>query len=160
MDIADMLIERALVRDAEDILKLQYLCFQREAELYNDYTLPPLKQTLAGLLLEYDTHIILVARYRGEVVGSVRANLKEGSCYVGRLIVHPRIQRQGIGSRLLQAVEREFPDISRYELFTGSRSEANVRLYASCGYRPSRTEKLSPGVEIVFMEKLQSNLNL
>lgn len=155
MEIADVVIERALVRDAEDILKLQYLCFQREAELYNDYTLPPLKQTLASLLLEYDTQLILVARYRGELIGSVRANLKEGSCYVGKLIVHPRMQRQGIGTRLLQAVEREFPDISRYELFTGTRSDSNVRLYASCGYRPSRTEKLSPGVEIIFMEKLR-----
>lgn len=156
MEMANVVIERALVRDAEDILKLQYLCFQREAELYNDYTLPPLKQTLASLLFEYDTHLVLVARYGGEVVGSVRASLKDSSCYVGRLIVHPRMQRQGIGSRLLQAVEREFQDVSRYELFTGTRSESNVRLYASCGYQPVRTEMLSPGVEIVLMEKLRS----
>lgn len=156
MSLTEVAIEHALVRDAEDILKLQYLCFQREAALYDDYSIPPLRQTLASLLLEYDTHRILVARSRGEVIGSVRANARDGACCIGRLIVHPRLQRQGIGARLLQAVEREFPDASRYELFTGTRSESNVRLYASCGYQPFRTEMLSPGVEIVVMEKLRS----
>jgi GNAT superfamily N-acetyltransferase len=148
----------ALVRDAEDILKLQYLCFQRKAALYDDYTIPPLKQTLANLLLEYDTHRILVARSGGEVIGSVRANVRDEACCIGRLIVHPRLQQRGLGSRLLQAVEREFPEASRYELFTGTRSESNVRLYGSCGYQPVHTEMLSPGVEIVVMEKAKAEL--
>ena len=33
-------IEQACVRDAERILKLQYLCYQTEAELYDDYAIP------------------------------------------------------------------------------------------------------------------------
>lgn len=151
----DVAIERALVRDAEEILKLQYLCFQPEAALYDDYRIPPLTQTLTSLLLEYDSHCILVARCAGQVVGSVRGTCKEDCCHLGRLIVHPRLQRHGIGARLLQAVEGEFPDVSRYELFTGTRSKSTLRLYRRLGYSLARTQRLSPSVEIVFLEKRQ-----
>jgi GNAT superfamily N-acetyltransferase len=149
----DVEIQRALVGDAENLLKLQYLCFQREAALYSNYAIPPLKQTLASLLLEYDTHCILVARCGSELVGSVRASQKDGCCHIGRLMVDPRMQRRGIGTRLLHAAENEFLDASRYELYTGTRSESNVRLYQTCGYQPLRTQLLSPGVEIVVLEK-------
>ncbi len=61
----------------------------------------------------------------------------------------------GIGSRLMSVIEAEFPDAKRFELFTGSLSEANIRLYERLGYRISRTERLSPQVELVFLEKLR-----
>ena len=94
----DLTIELAHVREAEQILKLQYLCYQTEAELYNDYAIPPLNQTLWSLLGEYDTHQVLVARLGDEVVGSVRGRLVDGTCHIGRLIVHPRIQGRGLGT--------------------------------------------------------------
>ena len=149
----NVVIERACIGDAEEILKLQYLCFQREAELYDDYTLPPLKQSLSNLLQEYESHCVLVARCGGEVVGSVRGIRNEGCCHIARLIVHPRMQRQGIGTRLMAAIEREFPDVMRYELFTGTRSEANIRLYQSLGYQAIRTQPVSSNLELVLLGK-------
>jgi 2-aminoadipate transaminase len=41
-----MRIDRATVEDAKEILDLQKLAYQSEAEIYNDYTIPPLTQTL------------------------------------------------------------------------------------------------------------------
>lgn len=41
-----MEIVQASVTDAEEILKLQKLAYQIEAERYNDYNIPPLKQTI------------------------------------------------------------------------------------------------------------------
>lgn len=73
-------IEQACVRDAERILKLQYLSYQTEAELYDDYAIPQLTQTLRSLVGDSDTHTILVARPGGEVVGSVRGRLEGDTC--------------------------------------------------------------------------------
>jgi len=86
-------------------------------------------------------------------VGAVRARGTSGICHIGRLIVSPGLQGRGIGTRLMRAVEAEFPDVDRYELFTGSRSEANIRLYERLGYRRSREQVLSPAVTLVFLEK-------
>jgi ribosomal protein S18 acetylase RimI-like enzyme len=149
----DVVIEAARVRDAEQILKLQYLCYQSEAALYDDYTIPPLTQTLASLLAEYDTHRILAARLGDEVVGSIRGRMVNGTCYIGRLIVHPRLQRRGLGARLLNALEDYFGDADRYELFTGHRSEGNVRLYQHLGYTLFREETIPTQPRLVYLEK-------
>lgn len=150
---AEPAIGLARVREAEQILKLQYLCFQGEAALYEDYGLAPLTQTLQDLLEEYDTHIILVARLGHEVVGSVRGRVVGATCEISRLIVHPRLQRSGLGTRLVQALEEAVPDVLWYELFTGHRSEHNLRLYRRLGYRELRTEEVSSALRLIYLRK-------
>lgn len=146
-------IEPARVSEAEQILKLQFLCYQGEAALYEDYSIPPLRQTLWELLAEYDDHAVLVARFGEEVVGSVRARLEDETCHVGRLIVHPRLQRRGLGARLMREIEAVFPETGRYELFTGHLSEGNLRLYRRLGYAEFREEKLSLRLRLAYLEK-------
>jgi ribosomal protein S18 acetylase RimI-like enzyme len=143
----------ARVREAEAILKLQYLCYQTEAALYDDYTIAPLTQSLTDLLCEYDTHALLVARFGEEIVGSVRGQQRSETCYIGRLIVHPRFQRRGLGTRLMHAIEEHFGHAARYELFTGHQSEDNLRLYRKLGYTRFREETISPQLRLVFLEK-------
>jgi hypothetical protein len=48
--MTEVAIHRARVGEAEQILKLQYLCCQSEAALYDDYSISPLTQTLWELL--------------------------------------------------------------------------------------------------------------
>ncbi|MBD0353941.1 MAG: GNAT family N-acetyltransferase [Rubrobacteraceae bacterium] len=146
-------IAPARVDEAGQILKLQRLSYRTEAALYDDWTLPPLTQTLRELLERYDDHTILAARLGDEVVGSVRARLKDGTCYVGRLVVHPRLQRRGLGTRLMREIEASFPAAGRYELFTGHLSEGNLRLYRRLGYQEFREEAISPSLRLVFLEK-------
>jgi len=144
----------AAVEDAAEILAVQQAAYQSEAELYQDWSIPPLTQTLAELQQELATITVLKASLDSGLVGSVRAVLQDGgSVAIGRLIVHPDCQGQGIGSRLMAAVEAAFPNAARFELFTGSRSAGNIRLYEKLGYRIFERKTLSPQVELVFMEK-------
>ena len=87
------------------------------------------------------------------MVGSVRGREVNGVCQVGRLIVHPDLQGQGVGTMLMRHVEAEFPRASLFELFTGTRSEGNLRLYERLGYVRSREKILSPSVTVAFLEK-------
>jgi ribosomal protein S18 acetylase RimI-like enzyme len=146
-------IERAAVDDAAAILALQKRAYESEARLYDDWNLPPLVQTLESLRAEIEASRVLKALGDGKLVGSVRARESGGTCHVGRLIVAPELQGRGLGTRLMRAVEAEFPGAARFELFTGSRSAANIRLYERLGYQRSREQVLSPAVTLVFMEK-------
>ncbi len=146
-------IARATTADAAEILALQRLAYQSEAELYGDWSIPPLTQTLSSLEAEFADTVFLKAEIHGRLVGSVRAKISAGRCAIGRLIVHPDFQRQGIGGRLLQEIEAAFSQAVTYELFTGSKSAANLRLYEKHGYAVSRTQALSPLVKLVYLEK-------
>jgi len=121
--------------------------------LYDDWTLPPLTQTLVALREEFAASVTLKATVVGRLVGSVRAREANGVCQVGRLIVHPEQQGHGVGTMLMRHIEAEFPGASSFELFTGSRSEGNLRLYERLGYLRNREQVLSQSVTLVFLEK-------
>lgn len=139
--------------DAEEILALQKLAFQSEAKLYNDWSLAPLMQSIESLLEEFTHSMVLKATVGKRLVGSVRARQNGETCSIGSLIVHPELRGQGIGSQLLRSIEAQFKDVSKFELFTGSKSEANIRLYQRHGYVITRTQPRSQTVTLVFLEK-------
>ena len=148
-----MIIEPADLEDAEDILALQKLAYLSEAEIHDDYTIPPLHQTLEQTVAEFENQCVLKATLEETIIGSVRAYMRAGTCYVGKLIVHPDFQNRGIGTRLMHEIEGCFPDAERYELFTGHRSGRNLYLYQKLGYRPFTSQRINEKLTLVFMEK-------
>jgi GNAT superfamily N-acetyltransferase len=143
----------ATADDAPEILALQKLAYESEARLYDDWTLPPLTQTLPSLLEEFTASVVLKAMDGNRLVGSVRARESEGHCQIGRLIVNPQLQCRGIGTLLMRRIEMEFPKARAFELFTGSRSVGNLRLYERLGYLRAREKVLSAAVTLVYLEK-------
>lgn len=148
----------AELKDAEVILNLQRLAYQTEARLYNDWSLPALTQTLESLHQEFKETVILKAIINKKIIGSVRATIEEGVCKIGRLIVSPEFQGQGIGSQLLKQIEQMYENAHYFELFTGSKSMSNIRLYEKHGYVASHTKELSENISIIFLVKPNKNL--
>jgi len=135
-------IKQASIEDAEIILQLQMQAYLSEAEIYNDYSIPPLIQSLNEIRQEFSQQVFLKAIEKedsdkiksGDIVGSVRGYFEKGAAYIGRLIVKPEYQNKGIGTKLMQAIEQHFKSANRYELFTGHRSARNLHLYQKLGY--------------------------
>jgi len=147
------MIEKASVSDAEELLALQKLAYRGQAEIYNVFSIPPLIQTLESMKEDFKNQLFLKAFLDGRIIGSVRAYSKEETCHIGRLIVHPDYQNRGIGTRLMNDIERIFNGCKRFELFTGDRSERNLRLYQKLGYRILKTSKITDRTNILFLEK-------
>ena len=149
-----MNIIKADKEDLSEILDLQYLAYQSEARLFDDEDIPPLKQTLADVENEYQRGIILKALDDDKtIIGSVRAFCHNGTVYIGKLMVHPSKQGQGIGSQLLLEMEKQYPQ-KRYELFTSTRSEKNIALYKKLGYKIFDEEQVTEELRFVYMEKV------
>ncbi|WP_055566076.1 GNAT family N-acetyltransferase [Streptomyces atriruber] len=142
---------------AEQILKLQYLCYQSEAEIYGDYSIEPLTQSLDSLRGELAAGTVLVARLGGEVVASVRGTVDaDGTARIGKLIVHPRMQRHGLGGRLLDAIEQRLGAAGTakcFQLFSGHRSEQNLQLYRKHGYAAVSSRRVDDRLTVVTLAK-------
>lgn len=145
-------IKTANLEDARAILDLQKLAYASEAAIYDDYSIPPLQQTLEEIQEQFANHTFLKAIINGEIVGSVRARNSQTGCLIGRLIVHPDHQNQGIGTILMKRIE-EVESSTRYELFTGSKNERNLYFYHKLGYREFRRRKVNDKLTLVFLEK-------
>ena len=149
-------IVKSVESDAPDVLRLQYAAYQSEAELYNDFSIQPLTQTLDELLAEYRNGIVLKAVLDDEIIGSARAYADGDTVYIGKLIVHPDHQGMGLGRRLLAEIESKLQK-KRFELCTGDKSERNLRLYEKAGYKRFKEETGESGITYVYMEKKASS---
>ena len=148
-----ILIKKAQKEDLEEILKLQYLAYQSEAKLFGNMDIPPLMQTLEEVYDEFQKGAILKAVDDGGIIiGSVRAYQDGGTVYIGKLLVHPSKQGQGIGTQLLLEMEKQYLN-QRYELFTSTRSEKNIALYQKLGYEIFDEEQVTEELRFVYMEK-------
>lgn len=154
-----MFIMKAKAHDLENILILQKRAYVSEAKLYNDYSIPPMTQTIDELVSEVTNEIVLKAEINEKLIGSIRAEIDEGIAYIRRLIVDPEYQGKGIGTTLLLEIEKYLPPSSILELFTGVKSYKNIRLYEKNGYLEHRRERASENVTFVYFRKDRSLIN-
>lgn len=147
-------IQPAIKSDLKEILQLQKDCYFTEAKIYNDFSIPPLKQELSSLEEDFENQVVLKGEAGGKIIASVRAYAKNKTCFIGRLIVQRDYQNKGIGKKMMKAIEAAFPNCKRYELFTGFNSEKNLYLYTKLGYREFKREKANENLTIVYLEKM------
>ncbi|WP_102192359.1 GNAT family N-acetyltransferase [Microbacterium aurantiacum] len=138
--------------DAGEVLTLQRAAFVSEAIIYGSPDIPPLTQTLEELEAELRAGAGLTARIGCRLVGAIRYQQDGDMLLIGRIAIAPDMQGEGIGTALLEAAEAA-STASVSELFTGSLSTANIRLYESCGYRESDRVADGDGTEQVFLRK-------
>ncbi|MHC9043496.1 GNAT family N-acetyltransferase [Microbacterium saperdae] len=148
----DISIDQLDDADAGELLTLQRAAFVSEAQIYGSADMPPLTQTLEQLRAELRENDAWGARAGGRLVGAIRFRVDGGTLLIGRISVAPDQQGEGIGRMLLESAEQR-SGAAEAELFTGSLSEANIRLYQSCGYAVSERVPDGDGTEQVFMRK-------
>jgi ech hydrogenase subunit C len=160
---------RAEKHNAPEILALQKIAYRSEALIYGDDSLPALQQTLEELENEFnpgpeggmqgdpgkdsDYRVFLKAVVNGKIIGAVRGYGLDDTAYLSRVIVHPYFQGQGIGRRLTEEIERTFPKAKRFEVFTGHRSDRNLRQFHKLGYKEFKTEPFSAAITWVYLQK-------
>jgi GNAT superfamily N-acetyltransferase len=113
--------------------------------LYDQF-LPPLHETLDEVrsVLSGEAVTVLGIRDGGRLIGTARIK-DDGE--IGRLAVAPDRQHEGLGSTLL----REAVDRGGRWLFTGDRSEANLRLYRKHGFVETHRVPV-PGHTLVYLK--------
>lgn len=152
--IDQTIIVRATEEDVAEILALQKVAYQSEAEIYGDESVPALQQSLAELREDFKRMVFLKAVVNGKIIGAVRGYSEGDTAHILRLIVHPYFQGRGIGRRLVQEIETMWPpSVRRFEAFTGHKSKRNLALYGLLGYRPFKEVPHNQAVTWIYMEK-------
>ena len=130
----DFQIVTATVEDLDCILDLQKECYQTEAELHNEYNMPPLTQSIESIKDDFmQGTLFLKGVIDEQLVASVRGYTKDKTTYIGRLIVKKEFQNKKLGQSLMSFVESRLDNCIRYELFTGFKSERNLYLWVYTG---------------------------
>ncbi|MFC0628392.1 tRNA (guanosine(37)-N1)-methyltransferase TrmD [Kribbella deserti] len=146
----------ATADDAGELLTLQRACYVQEAQVYGELGIPPLLDGVAEVEARLASSAAWKAVAGTRIVGVVYVVVADDgeSAEINRLMVAPDWQGRGVGKRLLKLAEDAAPaSVTTYKLFTGARSESNLRLYAKAGYRETGREAQTPLVEMVHLAK-------
>ncbi|MDE0776079.1 MAG: tRNA (guanosine(37)-N1)-methyltransferase TrmD [Nocardioides sp.] len=140
----------AVPADAGELLTLQRACWMQEAAANDSVAgIPALQESLADVREWLATWTSYVVRVDGRLVGAARGRLVphgasgpdggERAWDIGRIMVAPDLQGRGLGRVLLEHIQDVAPSAATsYVLFTGIRSEANLRMYKKAGFRLRR----------------------
>ncbi|MGH3509456.1 MAG: tRNA (guanosine(37)-N1)-methyltransferase TrmD [Nocardioidaceae bacterium] len=136
--------------DVGELLTLQRACLLQEAVANPGLDIEALTDTyedVRGWVAEGTT---LVLRRGGRLVAAARGRLSEGSWTIGRLMVAPDLQGQGLGRLMLEHIERAAPpEATGFDLCAWAGSDRNQRIYRRAGYRPAG----APRAGVVRMTK-------
>jgi GNAT superfamily N-acetyltransferase len=141
--------------DAGELLTLQRAAYVPEARAHHTLDLPPLLETFDEVHAELRDPACLAWGFRdeGRLVAGVRIRVVGAVGEVGRLVVAPDQQSQGLGSALLIAAEERLPrGVTLLRLFTGEHSAGPLRMYPRLGYH--ETHRSPEGdYQLVHFEK-------
>lgn len=133
--LTDAVLGRAEPDDAAEVLVLQRCCWVSEAILNDTLAIPALHEDLDTVRAWIAEQYVWILRRAGRLVAGVRARHQDDRWEIGRLMVAPDLAGRGVGRWLLEHAEAQAPaDVTSIDLFTGGRSERNLRLYRRAGY--------------------------
>ncbi len=139
-------IAPAVPADAGELLTLQRACWVQEQQANPGVHIPALHESLDDVRRWLAEWTVLTVRRGDRLVGAARARAEGELWDVGRLMVAPDLQGQGLGRVLLEAVEAAAPaTTTTFVLFTGAGSVDNIRFYKRAGYRLRGAEPDVPG---------------
>jgi tRNA (guanine37-N1)-methyltransferase len=139
-------IRPAVPADAGEILTLQRACWMQEQQANPEAWVPALHESLDDVRRWLPDWTVLTMRRAGRLVGGARARLDGDVWDIGRLMVAPDLQGQGLGRVLFEAIEAAAPAAATsYALFTGAGSTDNLRFYKRAGYRLRGEDPDVPG---------------
>jgi len=80
-------------------------------------------------------NLLLVATEKEVLFGVLLAIVEKDHILIGELAVSPKARGQGVGSKLLMAIEREAKSMGFAKILAGAREEAE-HFYLKCDYSP------------------------
>ena len=155
-----MIIELATIQDVPALLDLQRKAFGQLCEELDWKDAPVMTESLEHAYEEFARCTTLkVQNEDGRIIGSIHGNVTDDSLYIGRLMVLPEYQQQGIGKQLFREIQSRLPH-RRAWLCTCQQVRPPYEFYLREGFKPFKSEEVGPGLTWVYMEKDFSYLTL
>ena len=129
-------LSTAVPADAAELYVLQLCCWVQEMHANPGVRIPALHESLDDVRASLAEWTVLLLRRAGRLVAAARGRAEGDVWDVGRLMVAPDLQGQGLGRFMLAEIEAAAPpSVTSYSLFTGAGSAGNIRMYKKAGYR-------------------------
>jgi isopentenyldiphosphate isomerase/GNAT superfamily N-acetyltransferase len=133
---SNIVLKKASVEDAEELLALQKEVFQPLYQKYNDHETSPATQTMERFLTRFERGEYFKIFFDGKLAGSVCVYEKSpGLMRLHIINILDRFHNKGIAQKVMARLELMYPEADAWELATILSEERNCYLYEKMGYK-------------------------
>ena len=151
-----MKMKLVTAEDLPELLELQRKAYAHDFAGRDWHDDSPLEETLEHLAEEFRRCTIYkVQNAEGEIIGSIRGSVSHGSLWMGRLMVHPHYQGQGIAKFMIAQMQQSVPHVREW-FWVCLQVTRLYNFYLRQGFRPTRILNENPNLTWIYMEKTNS----
>lgn len=144
--IPGSLLRRALAKDAGPLLVLQRCCWVSVAINNKSLAVPALHESLDDLRAWIEQWQVYLLEVEGRIIAAIRGRARDQDWEIGRLMVAPDFEGQGLGRWLLSYCESAAPaQCRRYFLFTAPGNARGIEIYKRAGYLIAQSDTTGAG---------------
>ena len=151
-------LEKAGAEDLETIIAIQRASFKAVYEKYQDEYDPYLedRERIKWKLVGRPNSYYYFVKEDEENIGFLRVqtNAELTKAWLGTAAILPPYQGKGYGSKGLSLLEKEFPTITQWDLYTVLQDAGMVAFYEKNGYHQTHIEPEKEGMDMVYMKKM------
>jgi GNAT superfamily N-acetyltransferase len=132
-----LIVERATKDDAQKLVEIQKASFDEESKRFNGNEAggPPGYDSSSWQIEMMENCDYFKIIYNKEIIGGVIVVIESNQVYnLGRIYIDPSFQNQGMGTRVLKEIEKNYPDSMKWWLDTPKWCTKNHHFYKKCGF--------------------------
>jgi len=155
-------VRRARLKDVEGIYNVIKLAFENYRKIgYREAAIQSAIVSKSEIKRRIKKDLMLVAETDRKLVGTVTGTIDCESMNVRTLATHPSFQNSGVGTRLMEEIEKEAIEAGCYKisLFTTFVMKSAIRIYEKLNYeREGVLKKQFHGIDLIAFGKILRNL--
>ena len=156
-------IERALHKDAKELLEVQKSAFKKYLDKYGEFDSNPYHMTLHRLEFNikyrFGQYYKVVDKETNKIIGGIfgfEVDQKE-VMQIGQFYLLDEYQEKGYGKMVLEYFINQNPDVEQFYLDTILQEQYNVDFYKHFGFEIIDTEEEHEGLTFVTLLKKKEN---
>lgn len=140
----NLTIKRTQEVEARRLLEIQTEAFAEDLVRYEDYDTSPVNESIERLLRKVASFYHYTIWLGDEIIGGADVrDLKENRYRLNRVFLSHEYQNKGLGSKIMELIESEFPSAIEWSLDTPYLNTRNHHFYEKLGYKKVGQHQIS-----------------
>ncbi|WP_042149973.1 GNAT family N-acetyltransferase [Paucisalibacillus sp. EB02] len=146
----NIILSRTNLDETIQLLEIQKKAFADDLKKYQDHESSPVNETIERLRLKIESFFYYTIWFNDEIIGGVDIrDLGEGKYRLNRIFISPEFQGEGIGTRIMQQIEDEFPQAVQWSLDTPHLNAENHHFYEKLGYKKVGEHEITEKLRLI-----------
>ncbi|MGG1401619.1 GNAT family N-acetyltransferase [Bacillus salipaludis] len=140
--------------EANELLKIQKEAFYSDLIKYKDYHPSPAAESLDYFIFKMQTSLHYSIFVDGRLAGGICiVEQTKEHYYLYRIFLGSEFQNKRLGSKIVEQLEKQFPQVKKWSLDTPKDNHRNRYFYEKLGYIKTGEQQITKSLTLIFYEK-------